>query len=211
MFTGNENHFITEASFYAYLERYQALPEKMAANQGGFISKESLQALLKQPEALGIRYYYGLTSSGELGLVWVAATKRGEDITSAGNVRAATLQPITPDMRLSAEGAHDISLEEAIEFSARYQERIDADTPKAGFFGKSAVQQLLNQDNCIGMNFYFGLDESGKRVMCLIGVDQNKHEITGMWHERGLLCPPWCGLDSPLANAVVNLKAISQK
>ncbi|MGH1364894.1 MAG: hypothetical protein ACRBF0_15140 [Calditrichia bacterium] len=80
MFSGNENHFITKAGFDGLVNRYQALPAKTSKGLGGYISKEALKCLLAHPDAIGLRYYYGLTETQTPGLLWVASSIKGTDL-----------------------------------------------------------------------------------------------------------------------------------
>lgn len=44
--------------------------------------------------------------------------------------------------------------------------------PKGGFFGKKAVQKLLDYPECVGLRFFFGAKRDGERVVVGLCVDK---------------------------------------
>lgn len=96
---------------------------------------------------------------------------------------------------------HSISLSDAAEMTARYRAQMAPGQIKGGFFGRDALEAILNQENCIGIRYYYGLDDSNKQVMVLVGVDTDENDmVNGELAERSLLCPPFCN-DSNVLNS----------
>jgi hypothetical protein len=94
---------------------------------------------------------------------------------------------------------HEISLSEAAALTARYRQHIGTDQIKGGFFGRDALIAILDQENCIGIRYYYGLDDNNKQVMVLVGVDAEEQDIiNGELAERSLMCPPYCGDNNEL-------------
>ena len=94
---------------------------------------------------------------------------------------------------------HEISLAEAAEFTQRYREQMSSSQIKGGFFGRDALSAILNQENCIGIRYYYGLDENNKQVLVLVGVDHEENDLfNGELAERSLMCPPYCGINNEL-------------
>lgn len=72
---------------------------------------------------------------------------------------------------------------------------------KAHFFGKNKLMQILNQSGCVGIRIYNAIDDQGKKVLVLTGVnDQEKDLYNGVLLERSLPCPSLCDPSSPLNN-----------
>lgn len=94
---------------------------------------------------------------------------------------------------------HDISLAAAAELTKRYRDQKRSSDIKGGYFGKDALQSILDQENCVGIRFYYGLDAENKQVMVLAGVLANQDDITdGVILEGSLPCPHFCGEDNEL-------------
>jgi len=93
---------------------------------------------------------------------------------------------------------HRISLEDAAAMTRRYRNS-NPGALKGGSFEKQAVLDLLNQDDCTGLKFYFAKKEGGPADVVLVGVDKAGDDMTGgILLERSYPCPPYCGEDNPL-------------
>lgn len=77
MFTGNEDHQITLAEAAAMTKRYR-LSVPTGSRKGGFFGRAAIEAILAQANCVGIRYYYGLNSTGEPVII-LAGTDANED------------------------------------------------------------------------------------------------------------------------------------
>lgn len=72
---------------------------------------------------------------------------------------------------------------------------------KAHFFGKNKLNQILNQSGCVGIRIYNAIDDQGKKVLVLVGVDDQERDLTnGIILERSMPCPPMCDIGSLLYN-----------
>ncbi len=92
--------------------------------------------------------------------------------------------------------SHDISLQDAANLTANYRNQFvpGATFIKGEFFGKSAIQSLLNQDDCVGLRIYYGLDNDKVQKLVIVGVLANEDDMTnGSILEFGSPCPPYCG------------------
>jgi hypothetical protein len=92
--------------------------------------------------------------------------------------------------------SHDISLQDAANLTANYRDQFASGTNyiKGEFFGKSAIQTLLNQDECVGLRIYYGLDDQKVQKLVIVGVLANEEDmIDGNILEIGSPCPPICG------------------
>ena len=194
-FTGKENHFVTLAEINEFTRNYRktfggdALP-------GGFFDKNAVRSLIEQKDAVGMRYYYGQDVAGQSVLILTGTTTDRQDLLDGEKVFVSTLNPaMSADGVYRGEDAdHQIALQAAAQLTAEYRAKKSPDQPKGGFFGKAAIHAILNQENCIGLRFYFGANENGKRVLCLMGVDAvGKDMVNGILAEKSVWCPPWCG------------------
>lgn len=102
-------------------------------------------------------------------------------------------------MNYTGNEDHSISLTEASELTANYRNAQTGSYIKAEYFGKNAILDLLNQDSCIGMRVYYGLNSEGVQKLVLVGVDTNGDDLTsGLIMEHGLLCPTNCSSSNAL-------------
>ena len=94
---------------------------------------------------------------------------------------------------------HNISIEDASELTANYRSK-NPDDRKGGFFGKAALLSLLNQSNCVGIRFYYGLDADYNKVLVLVGADSSENDLIGdnLCMDMACPCPEQCGEDNVL-------------
>lgn len=82
-FTGHENHTITLAAGAALTKEFRK--NFSTQPKGYFFSKDTLQSILDQTGAVGIRFYFGQEAASvgaKLKLVFVAAKANEDDITA---------------------------------------------------------------------------------------------------------------------------------
>ena len=96
---------------------------------------------------------------------------------------------------------HEISLEDASILTERYRNQFSSTQLfiKGEFFGKQAIQNLINEPNCVGIRIYYGLNENNIPKLVIVGVDFNENDlIQGSILDFGKLCPPACSNSNPL-------------
>ena len=87
-------------------------------------------------------------------------------------------------------------------WAANYRAK-NPDDIKGHFFGFEIINQILNQNGCIGIRMYYGLDGNGKKVIMLVGVDSEGENIISTSEEfldgeEGIIadaswpCPDYC-------------------
>ncbi|MEE9168285.1 MAG: hypothetical protein V3U73_00895 [bacterium] len=70
---------------------------------------------------------------------------------------------------------------------------------KAHFFGRDAIQQHLDQEDCVGIRMYKAFDDNEKPHLVLVGVDANENDLyTGPISGVSYPCPPFCGANNTL-------------
>lgn len=94
---------------------------------------------------------------------------------------------------------HSITLEEAAQLTAKYRQGVGEKAIKGGFFGKTALKNIIDQKGCVGIKFYYGQNGDGKPCLVLVGADASDNDMTsGLLAERQLPCPPYCGVNNVL-------------
>lgn len=95
------------------------------------------------------------------------------------------------------EGAA-IELDTAVEWTARY--RATGGAIRAHFFGRDILEEILAQEDCMGIRMYYGLDKDGVSQLILVGANADEEDLyEGVIADRTHLCPPACDLQSPLS------------
>ena len=89
---------------------------------------------------------------------------------------------------------HTITREEAKKLIESYQGSEAAEDILGGYFGKTFLQSVLNQEGCVGMRIYNGRKEDGKLEFVIVGVDSDGGDLKdGKIGNRSFACPPYCG------------------
>jgi hypothetical protein len=86
-----------------------------------------------------------------------------------------------------------VSLQEASIWTAEYRNSIQPGETIAHFIGKNKLLELLEQENCIGVRIYYGIDENGEKNLIFVGTDENENDLVdGLILEYAKKCPPNC-------------------
>lgn len=102
-------------------------------------------------------------------------------------------------MSFTGNENHDIPLSTASQWTKNYREASGSGATLAHFFGKAAIQAILNQPNCVGIRMYYALDPDGKKQLILVGTDAAENDlVNGLLAERSTACPPICSNSNPL-------------
>jgi len=71
---------------------------------------------------------------------------------------------------------------------------------KAYFIGANIINEILDQEECVGIRVYNALDAQGKPQAVFVGVDdQGKDMVNGIVADRCYPCPNECDTSSPLS------------
>ncbi len=98
-------------------------------------------------------------------------------------------------MSLPSPKGHRIPLDEAIAQARRFR----AGMHKGGLFLRKEIDELLAQEGCAGLRFYYGRKDDGTDSVILVGSNEKGDDMTnGVILEDHFLCPPWCSETSPL-------------
>ena len=100
---------------------------------------------------------------------------------------------------------HAITLAEASELTNNFQRQASPDQIIGGYFGREAILNILAQEGCVGIRYYYGLDNSGVPHIVLVGVNAEGNDmITGILAERAFKCPPFCSELDELNTALIS-------
>ena len=70
--------------------------------------------------------------------------------------------------------------------------------PLGVYFSQATLREVLAQQDCVGIRFYFACDETGELCITFAGVTSNEDDILEIIGDGGLKCPPSCGVANPL-------------
>ena len=102
-------------------------------------------------------------------------------------------------MSFTGHENHSILLDDAAKMTLRYRDQMNEGQIKGGFFGTDALRQILDQEGCVGIRYYYGLDDSNAQVLVLVGVDGEENDMENQsLAEVSRPCPPRCGRDNKL-------------
>ena len=96
-------------------------------------------------------------------------------------------------MAFTGNEDHSITLEDASKLTKNYRDNKSDDEILGGFFGKTALLDILNQKGCVGIRYYYGQKDDGTQQTVLVGVDANEKDLVdGEIAELQRPCPPFC-------------------
>lgn len=102
-------------------------------------------------------------------------------------------------MSFTGNEDHDFPLQTASEWTANYRNSNPSTATIAHYFGKTAIQNIFNQNGCVGMRIYYALDDSGNKQLIIVGVDSDGNDLyNGLLAERSFRCPSVCSSSNPL-------------
>ncbi len=69
--------------------------------------------------------------------------------------------------------------------------------PLAYFFGRDKLEELLAQDNCMGIRIYFG-EKNNSLQLVLVSADDNQDDLLDKILDKGSTCPPYSSTSNDL-------------
>lgn len=97
------------------------------------------------------------------------------------------------------EGAA-IDLNTASSWTKNYRDKAapdkeDGQLIKCHFFGREILQQILDQEGCMGIRMYHAYNQEGQRQLVLVGANaEGEDMVEGTIADRSKICPPDCVL-----------------
>ncbi len=90
-----------------------------------------------------------------------------------------------------------IPLEDGADMTARYRDQ-NPNQIKGHFFGKDVLNELLDQEGCMGIRMYYGIDDKGKKALVIVGTDADENDLTTKVGDVSLPCPSRCSSPNDL-------------
>ncbi len=92
---------------------------------------------------------------------------------------------------------HSITLAAASVLTKAYRDA-NINSKIGGFFGKDAILAIINQPTCVGLKFYFALD-NGNLTLVLCGAKTDENDLfEGVLAEYSMPDPPHHSTNNPL-------------
>ncbi|TPE44390.1 hypothetical protein [Pontibacter mangrovi] len=88
-----------------------------------------------------------------------------------------------------------IEPEVAASYTQNYRQSIAGKegVAKAHFFGRDILQAILEQEGCMGIRIYYGIDENGQKQLVLVGANADGEDMEdGVMADFSHVCPPDC-------------------
>jgi hypothetical protein len=90
-----------------------------------------------------------------------------------------------------------ITLAAASDLTERFRGNYSSQ-PKARFFGKDIINQILAQTGCKGIRMYHGVNSSGLLEIVLVGADANGNDMLNLIADISTPCPSVCSTTNDL-------------
>ncbi|WP_188937517.1 hypothetical protein [Puia dinghuensis] len=71
----------------------------------------------------------------------------------------------------------EISHEQANEFIETYKEQRQPGDLGGYVLGRNIIDQLLAQPGCVGLRFYYGINEEGQKTLVYVGIDADGQDL----------------------------------
>jgi hypothetical protein len=86
-----------------------------------------------------------------------------------------------------------VTLTEASGWTANYRATIPVGEIIGQFVGKNQLKKILDQNGCMGIRFYYGIGDDGKKNLIAVGVTADENDmVNGVILEKLYPCPPLC-------------------
>ena len=71
---------------------------------------------------------------------------------------------------------------------------------KAHFIGSDIINDIFDQEGCVGFRAYYGINDDDEKELIFVGVDSSGNDMTsGIIADKAWPCPSNCPVSSPLA------------
>ena len=102
-------------------------------------------------------------------------------------------------MAFTGNEDHSITLAAAAALTEAYRNTVSSGATIAHYFGKEAILAILDQQNCVGMRIYYGLNSEGVKQLVICGVNSDENDLyQGLLAEKSEICPVHCSTANPL-------------
>jgi hypothetical protein len=92
-----------------------------------------------------------------------------------------------------------VTLAEASGWTANYRKTVPVGEIIGQFVGKNQLMKILNQKGCMGIRFYYGIGDDGKKNLIAVGAGSDENDmVDGVIVERMITCPITCSKSNSL-------------
>ncbi len=96
-------------------------------------------------------------------------------------------------MAFNGDEGKVVTLEDASVWTANYRKTIPDGEIIGQFFGKNQLMKILEQKDCMGIRFYYGIGDDGKKNLIAVGAGSDENDMAdGIILEFAFPCPPMC-------------------
>jgi hypothetical protein len=96
-------------------------------------------------------------------------------------------------MSFNGDEGEFVTLSDASRWTANYRNTIQPGEVISEFLGKEKIIELLDQEDCVGIRFYYAINDQGEKILVLVGADSSENDMeNGLILENGNPCPPFC-------------------
>ena len=89
--------------------------------------------------------------------------------------------------------------EKGAAMTARFRNSVQAGTTIGQFVGREKLMDILGQENCVGIRFYYALNELNEPAIVAVGADSDENDLTeGIIIDHFKKCPPMCSQKNKL-------------
>ena len=91
-----------------------------------------------------------------------------------------------------------ITVQQGAQLTSKYRQKFP-NYIKGRFFGKDILEDILEQEGCMGIRMYFGWDQTnGKMELVLVGADADEDDMLDLVADLSIPCPNICGSSNAL-------------
>lgn len=84
-----------------------------------------------------------------------------------------------------------ITIENASTMTKEHRDRHPNDR-LGHFYGREILEKILTQENCKGIRIYYGISETGKRELVLVGANEDENDLLDLVVDTSTPCPYAC-------------------
>jgi hypothetical protein len=102
-------------------------------------------------------------------------------------------------MAFNGDEGSVVTLTEASGWTANYRRTIASGEIIAQFVGRKKLLEILDQEDCMGIRFYYGIGDDGKKNLIAVGATSDENDmVDGVLIDRVIPCPPKCSTKNAL-------------
>ncbi|MCR9170848.1 MAG: hypothetical protein NXI10_00020 [bacterium] len=100
-------------------------------------------------------------------------------------------------MAFTGKEGGQITLEQGADMTSAYRDQNPGKT-KGHFMGRDILLEILNQEGCMGIRVYYGIDNNGDKQLVFVGADSNEDDQLDLIADLSMPCPSRCGSSNDL-------------